>query len=251
MSTFLFIVFPYVAVILAIGVGLYRYWTNRYSYSSVSSQLLENSKLFWGSVPWHYGITLILLAHLFAWLFPGLTGSILGYGTRLFIFEMAGLALALFAAVGIVILIARRLARESRVRVVTSPMDWILLFVLLVQVLTGAAVALFDRWGSHWFLAAAAPWLWSLVRLHPDASTVAALPALIRFHFALGFVVILLFPFTRLVHVFMLPIYYLWRPYQVVVWNQDPRRRLVSVPMLKSEARLTTHAQASTTEKSE
>jgi nitrate reductase gamma subunit len=230
MSTFLFIVFPYVAVILAVGVGLYRYWTNRYSYSSVSSQLLENTKLFWGSVPWHYGIILILLAHLFAWFFPGVTGAILGFGTRLFIFEMAGLGLALFAAVGIVVLIARRLPTQSRARAVTSPMDWVLLFVLLVQVLTGAAVALFDRWGSHWFLSAAAPWLWSLVSLHPNASTVAPLPALIQFHFLLGFGVILLFPFTRLVHVFMLPIYYLWRPYQVVVWNRDPRRRLVSVP---------------------
>jgi nitrate reductase gamma subunit len=230
MSTFLFIVFPYVAVVLAVGVGLHRYWTNRYSYSSVSSQLLENTKLFWGSVPWHYGITLILLAHFFAWLFPGLTSLILGFGSRLFIFEMAGLALALFAAIGIVVLIARRLPTLSQARAVTSPMDWVLLFVLLVQVLTGAAVALFDRWGSHWFLSAAGPWLWSLVSLHPDASTVAPLPALIQFHFLLGFGVILLFPFTRLVHVFMLPIYYLWRPYQVVVWYRDPRRRLVSVP---------------------
>jgi nitrate reductase gamma subunit len=230
MSTFLFVVLPYVAVILAVGVGLHRYWTNRYGYSSVSSQLLENAKLFWGSVPWHYGITLILLAHLFAWLFPGLTGAVLGHGTRLFVFEASGLGLALFAAAGILVLIARRLASKSRVRVATSPMDWVLLFVLLVQVLTGAVVALFDRWGSHWFLSAAAPWLWSLVSLHPDASTVSALPALIRFHFALGFVVILLFPFTRLVHVFMLPIYYLWRPYQVVVWYRDPRKRLEPIP---------------------
>ena len=230
MSIFLFIVFPYVAVILAVGVGLYRYWTNRYSYSSVSSQLLENTKLFWGSVPWHYGITLILVAHLLAWLFPGLMGAILGFGMRLFVFEVAGLALALFAAVGIVVLIVRRLPTESRARAVTSPMDWVLLFLLLVQVLTGAAVALFDRWGSRWFLSTAAPWLWSLVRLHPDASAVAPLPALIRFHFLCGFAIILLFPFTRLVHVFMLPIYYMWRPYQVVVWYRDPRRRLAPAP---------------------
>ncbi|HEV2386250.1 MAG TPA: respiratory nitrate reductase subunit gamma [Candidatus Acidoferrales bacterium] len=229
MSIVLFVVFPYVALILAVGVGLYRYLTNRYSFSSVSSQLLENAKLLWGSVPWHYGITLILLAHLFAWSFPGLAGAILGDRRRLFVFEAVGLALALFAAVGIVILIARRLSTRSRARVVTSPMDWVLLFVLLVQVLTGLAVALFDRWGSQWFLSAAAPWLWSLVRFRPDASAVAALPTLIQFHFFLGFVVILLFPFTRLVHIFMLPAHYLWRPYQVVVWYRDPRKRLPPV----------------------
>lgn len=230
MSVFLFIVFPYVAIILAVGAGLYRYRTNRYGFSSVSSQLLENAKLFWGSVPWHYGITLILLAHLLAWLFPGPAGAILGHGARLFVLEAAGLGLALFAAVGIVVLIGRRLGTDSRARAVTSPMDWVLLFVLLVQTLTGALVALFDRWGSHWFLSTAAPWLWSLVRLHPDASSVAALPALIQFHFLVGFVVILLFPFTRLVHVFMLPVHYLWRPYQVVVWYREPCRRLAPVP---------------------
>ena len=64
MDTFLFIALPYVALVLAIGVGIYRYVTNSYTYSSLSSQILENRKLFWGSVPWHYGITLILLAHL-------------------------------------------------------------------------------------------------------------------------------------------------------------------------------------------
>jgi nitrate reductase gamma subunit len=229
MSIFLFIVFPYVAVILAVGVSVYRFRTNRYSYSSVSSQLLENTKLFWGSVPWHYGITLILLAHLFAWLFPGWTGSILGHGTRLFVFEAAGLALAFFAAVGLVVLIARRLP-QSRARAVTSPMDWVVLMLLLVQVLTGAAVALFDRWGSQWFLSTAAPWLWSLVRLHPDASAVAPLPALIQVHILCGFAIILLIPFSRLVHFVMVPIYYLWRPYQVVVWYRDPRRRLAPTP---------------------
>jgi nitrate reductase gamma subunit len=234
MSIFLFIVFPYVAIILAVGVWLYRYWTNRYGFSSVSSQLLENTKLFWGSVPWHYGITLILLAHLLAWLFPGATGAILGHGVRLFVLEAVGLALTLFAAVGILVLIARRLATDSRARVVTSPMDWVLLFVLLVQVLTGAVVALFDRWGSHWFLSTAAPWLWSLVRLHPDASSVTALPAFIQFHFLVGFVVILLIPFTRLVHVFVPPFHYLFRPYQVVIWYRDPRRRLE--PVLASAA---------------
>ena len=218
MTTFLFVVFPYLAVVGAVGFGFRRYWTNRFSDSPVTSQWIEDTKRFWGSAPWHYAVALILLAHVFAWLFPGLTGSILGFGTRLFVFEVAGLALALFAAVGIVIVIARRRRTLSRTRAVTSPMDWVLLFVLLPEVLTGAAVALFDRWGSHWFLSTAAPWLWSLATLHPDASTVASLPLLIQLHFLLGFALILLFPFTRLAQVVTLPIYSLRRTYR------DPQR---------------------------
>jgi nitrate reductase gamma subunit len=224
MDSVLFVVFPYIAVILAVGVGLHRYLSGRYTYSSLSSQLLENRKLFWGSVPWHYGITLILLAHLLAWLFPGSAAAILSNGTRLFIFEAVGLALALFAALGIIVLIIRRLPTDSRARSVTSGMDWVLLFFLLVQVFTGMGIALFDRWGSLWYLSTAIPWLWSLLRLHPDTSTVVALPGLIQFHFVWGFAIILLFPFSRLVHIFTIPIEYLWRPYQIVIWYRKPRR---------------------------
>jgi len=223
MQTFFFIAFPYIALILAVGVGLYRYFSHRFTYSSVSSQLLENRHLFWGSVTWHYGITLILVAHLLPWLFPRAAAAVLGDPTRLFVLELTGLALGFYCVFGIVVLIARRLPNDSRARAVTSPMDWILLLVLAFQVLSGVGIALFDRWGSAWYLSTAVPWLWSLVRLDPDASTVTGLPVFIQSHLISGFVVILLFPFTRLVHVFAIPIEYLWRPYQVVVWNRNPR----------------------------
>ncbi len=229
MQTVLFVAFPYLAVIVALGVGLYRWFKDRYTYSSLSSELLENSKLFWGSVPWHYGITLILFAHLFGWIFPGVAGYILGGPRRLAVFELAGLALSFWTIFGLVVLIVRRLPTESRTRAVTSGMDWVLLFFLLVQVLTGAAIGLFDRWGSLWYLSTAVPWLRSLVTLHPDMSTVQALPGMIQFHFVWGFAIILLIPFSRLVHIFPVPIDYLWRPYQVVIWNAE--RRLGDAPV--------------------
>jgi nitrate reductase gamma subunit len=70
----LFAAFPYVAVVLAVFGGVYRYRINRFSYSTLSSQLLENRTLFWGSVPWHYGIVIVLLAHLVGFLVPGKIG---------------------------------------------------------------------------------------------------------------------------------------------------------------------------------
>jgi nitrate reductase gamma subunit len=60
----LFIVFPYVAVALAVGGTIYRYLTNQYSFTSLSSQFLENELQFWGSTLWHYGIIPTLLIHL-------------------------------------------------------------------------------------------------------------------------------------------------------------------------------------------
>lgn len=224
-DAFFFIALPYVAWVLAIGVGAYRYARNRYTYSSLSSQILENRKLFWGSVPWHYGITLILLAHLLAAFFPGAAAWLLGGAIRRFVLEVTGMALGLYALFGLIALIARRLTPRSLAQASTSYMDGVLLFVLLVQVASGAGLAIFNRWGGLWYLHTAVPWFWSLAALHPDISTVASLPALPQLHFVTGFIVILLFPFSRLVHLIMFPIYYLWRPRQVVIWNREPGRR--------------------------
>jgi nitrate reductase gamma subunit len=197
----------------------------------VSSQLLETRLLFWGSVPWHYAIILILLAHLVVALAPGPARAILGNPAARTVLELAGMALAVFAVFGILILIVRRIPRRGLAGASTSPMDWVLLAVLLLQASSGFAVALFDRWGSMWYLSTAVPWFWSIVTLRPDPSTVAMMPPLIQFHFVLGFIVILLFPFTRLVHLVTVPIGYLWRPYQLVVWNQPPRgERAVNGP---------------------
>ncbi len=223
MDAVLFAVLPVLALLLAIVGGIYRRVRSPFSFSSLSSQSLENRKLFWGSISWHYGISSILLAHLFAGLFPAAAGFLLGGRIRMLVLELTGMSLGLYTLFGLLVLIVRRLHTDSPVRAVTSLMDGVLLAVLLMQVLTGVLIAIFYRWGGLWYLKTAVPWFWSLVSLHPDMNTVAALPALVKFHMFDGFVVILLFPFTRLVHLIMFPFYYLWRPYQVVIWNREPR----------------------------
>lgn len=223
MDTFLFIAFPYIALVLAVGVGVYRHARRPYTYSSLSSEILENRKLFWGSVPFHYGITLILLAHLLAALLPGVAGWLLGGQIRRLVLELTGMAVGLYALFGLIVLIIRRLAPKSLAQSVTSYMDGVLLFVLLIQVGSGICIAIFNRWGGMWYLHTAVPWFWSLATLHPEISTVAALPFLPQLHFLTGFVVILLFPFSRLVHLVMFPVQFLWRPHQVVIWNRRPR----------------------------
>ncbi|MGH9328057.1 MAG: respiratory nitrate reductase subunit gamma [Terriglobia bacterium] len=224
MNAFWFIAFPYLALVLAIGVGIYRGLARPFTETSLSSQLLENRKLFWGSVPWHYGITLILLAHLFAWLFPGAAAFILGGHIRLVVLEMIGIALSFFALFGLIVLIIRRLPMKSLSRSVTSYMDGVMLAFLLAQVATGVSLAIFERWGGLWYLKTAVPWVWSIFTLHPNMATVIDLPGFVKVHFVLGFAIILLFPFTRLVHLVRLPIHYLWRPYQVVIWNRRSKR---------------------------
>lgn len=224
MDTLLFIAFPYVAVVLAIGVGMYRHAKKPYTYSSLSSELLENRKLFWGSVPFHYGLVLILLAHLLAALLPGAAGWLLGSEIRRLVLEVTGMALGLYTLFGLIVLIMRRLAPRSLVQAATTYMDGVVLFVLLIQIGSGIAIAIFDRWGGLWYLHTAVPWFWSLAALHPEISTVTPLPAFVKLHFLFGFLVVFLFPFSRLVHLVMFPIQYLWRPHQVVIWNRRPAK---------------------------
>jgi nitrate reductase gamma subunit len=219
MKLIFFVALPYVAFTLAVLAGLYRYFARRFTYSSLSSELLEKRQLFWGSVPWHYGIILILLAHLLAGLFPRGADVLLGEPVRLVVLELVGLSLGLFTLLGLAVLIIRRLRAVSLLRT-TSPMDWILLGLLAFQVLSGVEIALFARWGSLWYLDTAVPWLWSIVSFQPNASTILPLPGFIQLHLINGFILLLLLPFTRLVHIFTVPFSYLWRPYQLVIWNR-------------------------------
>jgi nitrate reductase gamma subunit len=77
-------------------------------------------------------------------------------------------------------------------------------------------------WGSSWYATSVVPWLWSLITLAPDVSYVASMPLLVHIHLINAFVLIAFFPFTRLVHVLVVPNQYLWRKTQVVLWN-SPR----------------------------
>ena len=222
-NTLLFAVIPYLAVATAIVGGIARYRSDRFSYSSQSSQFLESRSLFWGSVFWHYGILAILAAHVLAVMFWDPWSVLVGDPNRLYTLEVIGLGLSLLALAGLAVLIVRRLA-VRRVTSVTTTMDWVLLAVLAVQVILGVWVALGYRWGSDWYVYTVVPWLHSLVKLDPQVEYVVNLPVVVKTHAVLGFAIIALFPFTRLVHVVTYPVTYLWRSYQVVVWNRRPTK---------------------------
>ena len=214
----LFIVFPYLAVFVCLVGALYRYKNNAFSVSSLSSQFLESGNLFWGVMFFHWALLIVLAGHLFAFLFP--KGQLLWntYPIRLIILEVAAFTFGILIFVGLVIIISRRLFNE-RVRCVTSPMDLCVEFLLLVQVILGCWIALGYRWGSSWFAADLSPYLWSLVKFQPTIKAVSQMPLVIKLHILGAFTLILLIPFSRLMHFLVAPLHYIWRPYQVVIWN--------------------------------
>ncbi len=219
-----FAILPYVAIVVFFLATVGRYWNRPFSYSSYSSQFLENRFHFWALVPFHYGILTVFAGHLVAFLVP--RGILLwnGQPLRLYILEASALAAGLLTLVGLVAITIRRVS-EPKVKVVTSHMDWIVYSLLLLQVTTGVLVALFHPWGSSWFAAAATPYLLSLLTFSPDLQFVAGMPFLAKLHIGGAFVLIGVFPFSRLVHILVVPNPYLWRRPQVVRWYRRPARQ--------------------------
>ncbi|WP_199246130.1 respiratory nitrate reductase subunit gamma [[Phormidium] sp. ETS-05] len=218
-DTLLFAIFPYIATAVAIIVTCLRYFNYRFTYSSLSSQFLESKQLFWGSVTWHYGILGVLTLHIVGFLMPRSILAWNGVPWRLYVLESTGLAMGFLCLWGIGVLIFRRLS-QARIRVVTSPMDLVVLLALLVQVVAGVWTAIFYRWGSSWYATSAVPYLRSLFLFNPDLSTIVTLPIMVKVHIVGAFSLVLILPFTRLVHFLSVPLQYVWRPPQVVVWNQ-------------------------------
>lgn len=222
-DTILFGILPYVVVAVELVASLWRYFSNSYKFSSLSSEFLESNQLFWGSVPWHYGIMVVLLGHVVAFLFPREILLFNSVSVRLLILEVTALIFGIMALFGLIMLIFRRLT-NLRIRAVTTKMDIVVLIMLLIQVASGVGTALFYRWGSSWYAAVLVPYLRSVFTLSPNLELVSGLPWLVKIHVVNAFLLIGILPFTRLVHFLILPIGYLWRPYQLVVWNADQKK---------------------------
>ncbi|MBL8076901.1 MAG: respiratory nitrate reductase subunit gamma [Anaerolineales bacterium] len=223
LDNLLFVVFPYVAVALAVGGTIYRYLTNQFSFTSLSSQFLESDIQFWGSTLWHYGIIPTLLIHLGGFVAPKLMFALHSTPETLYFAELTGKILGIMALVGAGAMFYRRVV-SSKVRMVTTPADWIVLFLLIVQVVLGLWMAFGYRWGATWFIHTVTPWVVSLVTFQPAPQYVASLPLIPKLHFLNATLLIAVFPFGRLVHMVSFPISYLWRRFQLVIWT---RRKVV------------------------
>jgi nitrate reductase gamma subunit len=215
----LFGAFPYVAMALLFVVSIQRYRSNAFTISSLSSQFLESGRLFWGSVPFHLGILFLFFGHLTGFALPRQVQAWNSSPLRLLVLEVTGLVAALLFLLGLVLLVIRRV-RARRLRVVTSWVDVALYSVLAFQVITGLWISLGYRWGSAWYVQVAVPYLRSVLFLAPELQWVSGLPLLVKLHIVGAFTLFAMFAFTRLMHVLVAPIPYLWRRTQLVIWNR-------------------------------
>lgn len=223
LNNFFFIALPYIAFVVFLIGTIFKYRYQKFKFSSLSSQFLEGKKLFWGSIPFHFGILILFFGHLIAFLIPK---SIILWNSdplRLLFLEISSFIAAICVFIGLILLYARRLTDE-RIRMVTTKMDVFIELLLLFQIFTGIYTALFFRWGSSWFASTVSPYLKSIFTLSPDISAMSAMPLMFKLHVIGAFVILLMTPFTRLVHFLVYPLNYLWKPYQQVIWNWNKRK---------------------------
>lgn len=219
-NVFLFIILPYLAMAIFLIGTIYRYRVVKFQISSLSSEFLEGKRLFWGSVPFHWGMLFLFFGHLAAFLIPR---GVLAWNSeplRLLILEVVAFVFGLSMLIGLVNLLYRRWTNH-RIKTVTSVADIIVEVLILVQVLLGLWIAYEFRWGSSWFASTLTPYLWSIFMLEPEIGAVAAMPIWVQLHIIGAYLIVLAFPFSRLMHALVAPIDYLWRPYQRVIWNWD------------------------------
>jgi nitrate reductase gamma subunit len=216
-NSLLFGIFPYIALTLVVAVTAYRMVYRPFSVSAQSSQLLEQKRLFFGSVAMHWGLVIVFLGHLVALLLP--KGLLLwnAVPVRLYLLEITGLALGIWALFGTYLLLARRIS-VARVRSASTPMDYLVLVVILISALTGVLTAVLYRYGSFWFPAVMTPYLWSILTLQPRPELIRDLPFWTQLHVFNFWLFLAVFPFSRLVHIITVPLGYALRPWQIVIW---------------------------------
>lgn len=214
----LFVVLPYVALFTAVAGMACRYWKQPRTISSFSSQLLENRQQFWAVVLFHYGVLATLIGHGIGLLWPRQVLAWNAKPVRLYVLEAIAIALGTTAFLGIALAIRRRVS-TPRLWAVTSIADWLILALLFAQLLSGLAIAFFLPWGAYWYHASAVPYLHSIFTFRPDAAYVAAMPLIVKLHVTGAWLLVLAIPFTRLAHMLVAPLPYLFRKPQVMRWN--------------------------------
>ncbi len=180
----------------------------------------------------------IIIGHGAAFFTPKLLQSLVSNQTIMYTFETLGLTAAFFALFGLIVLFLRRL-RNSRIQAVTSNMDLVILSLLMLQIILGILTAVLYKWGSSWSPGIVGPYIHSIFSFEPDLSYVKDLPFVIKSHIVVAWLIILLVPFTRLVHMFSLPLAYLTRLPQVVIWSF--RRQREAVVLAETEEKTRRH----------
>jgi nitrate reductase gamma subunit len=216
----LFGYYPYLCLAVFFLGSLIRFDREQYTWRSGSSQMLRARQLRWGSNLFHVGVLFLLLGHAVGMLTPHWAYEpFMTAGAKQLLAMVSGGAAGALALAGLTLLLYRRLA-DPRIRVTSSKMDILLLFLLWVQLALGmATIPLSGQHLDGSMMLVLAEWAQRIVTFRGGAADlIAEAPWVFKLHMFLGLTLFLIFPFSRLVHIWsgLASVGYVGRANQIV-----------------------------------
>ena len=227
-NQFVFGIYPYICLTVFLLGSLIRFDRDQYTWKSDSSQLLKAGQLRWGSNLFHIGILFLFFGHTVGMLTPHFVYEpFMTAGAKQLLAMVSGGIFGVLGFIGVTLLLHRRLF-EPRIRATSKTSDIVLLLLLWLQFALGlATIPLSAQHLDGSMMLKLAEWAQRIVTLRSGAADLLVDAGWIfQTHMALGMTIFLVFPFTRLVHVWsgFGTLAYVARPYQVV------RNRRLGVP---------------------
>ena len=232
---FLFGLYPYICLAVFFIGSWIRFDRDQYTWKSDSSQLLRRGSLRWGSNLFHIGVLFLFFGHTVGMLTPHfMYEAFISAGDKQLMAIVSGGIAGLLAFIGVRLLLHRRLT-DARIRATSKTSDILLLWLLWVQLALGlATLPLSAQHLDGSVMMQLAGWAQAIVTFQSNAvGLLAGVSWVFKLHMALGMTVFLIFPFTRLVHVWsgFGTLAYIARPYQLV------RARRMNVPAGQNQPR--------------
>jgi nitrate reductase gamma subunit len=215
----LFVWYPYVCLSAFVFGSLIRYDREQYTWKASSSQLLRKRQLFWGSNLFHFGILFLFFGHAVGLLTPQAIYTLfITPAQKQLLAIVAGGIAGTVCFVGLTLLLHRRLF-DARVRQTSTYMDLAVLIILWFQLVLGVVTLPFSLGHADGsVMIQLSHWAQGIVTVQPiDAKTLQGLAWPYLVHLVLGMTIFLIFPFSRLVHIWSAPVGYVARSgYQIV-----------------------------------
>ena len=220
LHNFLFVVYPYICLAVFLMGSLARFDRDQYTWKSDSSQLLRSGQLRWGSNLFHINILFLLFGHTVGLLTPHFMYEwLITAPQKQMLAIISGGVAGIVCFIGLTLLLHRRIT-DPRIRRTSHRTDLAILIILWVQLVLGLATlpASFSHRADASAMLVLADWAQRIVTFRPEASGLVTLDWPFKVHMVLGMTIFLLFPFSRLVHVWsgLASVAYLARPYQLV-----------------------------------
>ena len=215
---FLWLVLPYVALAIFVAGHIWRYRRDQFGWTSQSTQLLERRLLKWGSPLFHYGALGAIAGHVIGIVIPETATRAVGIDEHAYhyISAIPGTIAGLASVLGLLILIYRR-ARIRRVAVTTSYVDLIVYTLLLYLIVSGDVDTVFHNLlaagNGYDYRRTEAIWFRGVFALQNHIRLMSSAPFVYQLHAVSAWAILALWPFSRLVHVWSIPLQYIGRPH--------------------------------------